>query len=438
MPAELASQLPPTDFLGYEALSSQGSKVLGIVQAGRQVDALAPGEEGVVILDRTPFYAESGGQAGDRGVLTGSAGQFEVSDTLKMGGVFFGHAGRWQGTSALNKGDAVDAGVNVERRQATVLNHSATHLLHAALRKVLGEHVTQKGSLVAPERLRFDFSHFKPMSREELAEVEAMVNAEVRRNAAAEVHNMGYDEAIEFGAMALFGEKYGDQVRVLKMGDFSTELCGGTHVGRTGDIGLFKIVSEAGVASGVRRIEAVTGLGALAYVDAQEQRLGELSQLLSSSGDEAVEKLRQLLQRQKKLERELESLRSKAAGSATADLASSAHDVDGIKVVAARLEGLDARSLRDSVDQLKQQLGDCVVLLAGASDGKVALVGGVHGKASGRIKAGDVVAHVARQIDGKGGGRPDMAQGGGTDTAQLPALLRELPDWVAASLAPAS
>ncbi len=255
-----------------------------------------------------------------------------------------------------------------------VLNHSATHLLHAALRKVLGDHVAQKGSLVAPERLRFDFSHFKPMSHEELAQVEAMVNVEVRRNVAAELRQMAYDDAIAVGAMALFGEKYGDVVRVLKMGDFSTELCGGTHVTRTGDIGVFKIVSEAGVASGVRRIEAVTGAGALAHVAAEERRLAELSHLLSSSGDESVEKLRQLIDRQKKLEHAVEAARSKAAGSVVGDLAAAAVVVDGIKVVAARLEGFDAKSLRDSVDQLKQQLGDCVVLLAGAIDGRVSSI----------------------------------------------------------------
>jgi len=430
MPAELASQLKPTVFLGYEALRSQGSKVLGIVRAGKQFDQLEAGEEGLLILDRTPFYAESGGQVGDTGELINHAGRFEVGDTMKMGGVFFGHAGRWQGTQPLRTGDTVEASVDEARRQSIVLNHSATHLLHAALRKVLGDHVSQKGSLVAADRLRFDFAHFKPLSREELAQVETMVNAEIRRNAAAEVRQMAYDDAIEFGAMALFGEKYGDEVRVLKMGEFSTELCGGTHVGRTGDIGLFKIVSEAGVASGVRRIEAVTGAGALAWVADEERRLGELSQLLSSSGDDAVEKLRQLFDRQKKLERELDSLRSKAAGSATADLAGSAQEVDGIKVVAARLEGLDAKSLRDSVDQLKQQLGDCVILLAGAADGRVALIAGVHGKALERIKAGSVVAHVAAQIDGKGGGRADMAQGGGSDSAQLPAILAALPGWI--------
>ena len=430
MPAELASQLPPTVFLGYDALRSEACKVLGIVRDGRQVEQLGEGELGLVILDRTPFYAESGGQVGDMGELSTVAGRFEVGDTLKMGGVFFGHAGTWHGSQPLRSGDLVVAQVDVSRRQAIVLNHSATHLLHAALRKVLGDHVAQKGSLVAPERLRFDFSHFKPMSRDELDQVEAMVNAEVRRNAAAEVHNMGYDQAIEFGAMALFGEKYGDEVRVLKMGEFSTELCGGTHVDRTGDIGLFKIVSEAGVASGVRRIEAVTGAGALAYVADEERRLAEFSQLLSSTGDDAIEKLRQLFERQKKLERELESLRSKAAGSATADLASTAIEVDGIKVVAARLEGLDAKSLRDSVDQLKQQLGDCVILLAGAVDGRVSLIAGVHGKGLERVKAGDVVAHVAAQIDGKGGGRADMAQGGGTDAPMLPKIIAALPHWI--------
>jgi alanyl-tRNA synthetase len=435
MPAELASQLPPTAFLGYDALMSQGSKVVGIVRGGKQYDQLGEGEEALVMLDRTPFYAESGGQVGDTGVLVNTTGSFAVTDTLKMGGVFFGHAGRWNGKQALRVGDVVDANVDGSRRQAIVLNHSATHLLHAALRKVLGEHVTQKGSLVAPERLRFDFSHFKPMSADELRQIETQVNAEVRRNAAAEVHHMGYNEAIEFGAMALFGEKYGDEVRVLKMGEFSTELCGGTHVGRTGDIGLFKIVSEAGVASGVRRIEAVTGAGALAYVADEERRLGEFAQLLSSNGDDAVEKLRQLFDKQKKLERELESLRAKAAGSATADLASTAKDVAGIKVIAARLEGLDAKALRDSMDQLKQQLNDCVVLLAGAADGRVSLVAGVGGTALGRVKAGDVVAHVASQIDGKGGGRPDMAQGGGNDTAELPGILEGLADWIGQRLA---
>ncbi len=435
MPADLASQLQPTAFLGYDTLSAAGARVVGIVRAGRQIDHLAAGEEGFVILDRTPFYAESGGQVGDTGTLSSGAGTFTVSDTLKMGGVFFGHAGSWQGAQPLHQGDTVTAAVDAARRQAIVLNHSATHLLHAALRKVLGDHVTQKGSLVAPDRLRFDFAHHKPVSHDELARIESLVNAEVRRNDEAEVRHMTYDGAIALGAMALFGEKYGNEVRVLKMGEFSTELCGGTHVGRTGDIGLFKIVGEAGVASGVRRIEAVTGAGALAYVADEERRLGELAHLLSGNGDEVIDKLRMLLDKQKRLERELEALRAKAAGSATADLAGAAKDVDGIKVVAARLEGLDARALRDSIDQLKRQLGDCVVLLAGAADGRASLVAGVHGKALGRIKAGDVVAHVAALIEGKGGGRADMAQGGGNDAPQLPALLDALPAWVGDRLA---
>ena len=434
MPAELASQLQPTVFLGYEALRSSGSKVVGIVRDGLQVEQLADGEEGLLILDRTPFYAESGGQVGDTGTLTTTAGRFEVGDTLKMGGVFFGHAGQWHGEQPLRSGDLVDAGVDAARRQAIVLNHSATHLLHAALRKVLGTHVTQKGSLVAPERLRFDFAHHKPLTRDELRRVEALVNAEVRANAVAEVRHMAYDDAIEFGAMALFGEKYGDEVRVLRMGNFSTELCGGTHVDRTGDIGVFKIVSESGVASGVRRIEAVTGDAALARIDQVEARLDEVSGLLSASGDDVVAKLRQVFDRQRKLERELESLRDKAAGSVVADLAATARDIAGVGVVSARIDGMDAKALREVVDQLKQRLADCVVLLASAVDGRVALIAGVHGVALARVKAGDVVGEVARRIGGKGGGRPDMAQGGGEDGPALDAALAELPDWLTTRL----
>ncbi len=429
LPAELASHLAKTDFLGYQTLSATRCKVLAIVRDGTQVAQLAEGEHGFVILDRTPFYAESGGQVGDTGMLSSAHGRFDVVDTLKMGGVFFGHSGTWHGTQPLKADDPLDAQVDVARRQAIVLNHSATHLLHAALRQVLGTHVAQKGSLVAPDRLRFDFSHHKPMSAAELAEVETIVNTEVRRNAQAEVHHMAYDDAIATGAMALFGEKYGAEVRVLKMGDFSTELCGGTHVGRTGDIGVFKIVGESGVASGVRRIEAVTGAGALAHIDDEERRLGEISHLLSGNGSEVVDKLHQLLDRQKKLEHELESLRAKATGSATADLAAHAADIGGIKVVAARLEGFDAKSLRDAVDRLKQQLGDCVIVLAGAADGRVALVAGVHGTALGKIKAGDVVSYVAKQIGGKGGGRPDMAQGGGDDVPALSTILAGVPLW---------
>jgi alanyl-tRNA synthetase len=296
--------------------------------------------------------------------------------------------------------------VDGERRAATILNHSATHLLHAALREVLGEHVTQKGSLVAPDRLRFDFSHFQAIAPEQLGLIETRVNAEIRGNAEAEVHHMGMKEAIEFGAMALFGEKYGERVRVLRMGEFSTELCGGTHVRHTGDIGLFKIVSEAGVAAGVRRIEAVTGQGALDLVATQERRLDAVAELLGGSAGDVVDKLRQLFERQKKLERELEAIKAKAASGATSDLGSQARDVDGIKVLAARLEGFDAKALRDAMDRLKQQLGDAVIVLAGTDGGKAALVAGVSGAATGKVKAGDLLGDVARQVNGKGGWPP--------------------------------
>ncbi len=432
--ADLVQRLTPTQFLGYGALDADALNIVGIVRDGHSVNELADGDEATLILDATPFYAESGGQVGDTGVLSNADGRFTVTDTVKLAGAFHGHVGRWQG-KPLRVGAALAGSVDAARRQATVLNHSATHLLHAALRAVLGDHVTQKGSLVAPDRLRFDFSHIAPMTPAELQQIEDIVNAEVRRNVEAEVHEMAYKDAIDFGAMALFGEKYGDHVRVLKMGEFSTELCGGTHVGRTGDIGLFKIVGESGVAAGIRRIEAVTGAGALTYVKTEEARLDEVAHLLSASGGDVVEKLRQLFDRQKKLERELEALKAKAASAASVDLAANAKDIQGIKVVAARMDGADAKTLRDSVDQFKQKLGDCVVLLASGSDGKVALIAGVHGKALGKIKAGELVAHVAGQIGGKGGGRPDMAQGGGEDSAQLAAVLEAVPAWVGARLA---
>ncbi|HEY3521324.1 MAG TPA: alanine--tRNA ligase [Rhodanobacteraceae bacterium] len=435
IPAELASKLRPTEFLGYETLEAGDSRIVAIVREGRSVESLAPGESAAVVLDRTPFYAESGGQVGDAGALELATGRFIVRDTQKLGGQFHAHVGEWKGDAPLRVGDIAHARVDAARRQATVLNHSATHLLHAALRQVLGEHVTQKGSLVAPDRLRFDFSHFQPVTREELHRIEDIVNAQIRRNDEAEVHQMGYQEALSFGAMALFGEKYGDRVRVLKMGDFSTELCGGTHVLRTGDIGLFKIVSESGVAAGIRRIEAVTGEGAMALVDNQERKLAEVAGLLSSSPGEVADKLRQVLERQKKLERELDALKAEAAGAAIGDLASHAQDVGGIKLVVARVDGIDAKALRDAVDALKQKLRDCVVLLASGGDGKVALVGGVHGAALAKVKAGEVVAHVAAQIGGKGGGRPDMAQGGGIDSPSLDQALRELPPWLAEHMA---
>jgi len=431
--ADAIQQLPATRFLGYDETDSDGLNVVGIVRGATSLGELNDGEEATLILDATPFYAESGGQVGDAGLLSNADGEFTVADTVKLAGTFHGHVGRWSGKT-LRVGSPLHGSVDAERRQAIVLNHSATHLLHAALRNVLGEHVTQKGSLVAPDRLRFDFSHFKPVSAQELQTIEDIVNAEVRRNVEAEIRQMAYQEAIDFGAMALFGEKYGDRVRVLKMGAFSTELCGGTHVGRTGDIGLFKIVAESGVAAGVRRIEALTGAGALDYVKAEEARLDQVAELLSASGHDVIDKLRQLFDRQKKLERELEGLKAKAAGAAAGDLATRATDVRGIKLIAARLGGADAKTLRDNIDRFKQLLGDCVVLLAGTNDGKVALVAGVHGSALGRIKAGELVAHVAGQIGGKGGGRPDLAQGGGDDSPQLDAALAAVPAWIDARL----
>ncbi len=433
LPAELVAQLQPTEFLGYDELAAGGLQVVALLRDGRPVDAIAAGEEAIVLLDRTPFYAESGGQVGDAGELADQGVRFVVSDTLKLAGQFHGHLGVLE-AGALKLGDLLMGAVDAPRRAATVLNHSATHLLHAALRGVLGTHVTQKGSLVAPDRLRFDFAHFQPVGADELAEVERRVNAEIRANHAAEVHHMGMQEALDFGAMALFGEKYGERVRVLRMGEGSTELCGGTHVGRTGDIGLFKIVSEGGVSAGVRRIEAVTGQGAPDHVAAAEARLAEAAHLLGGNTHDVADKLRTLLDRQKKLERELEQLKAKAATGATADLAGQAVDVAGVKVLAARLEGFEGKALREAIDRLRQQLGDAVVVLAGARDGKVALVAGVGGAAAGRVKAGELLAHVAAQVNGKGGGRPDMAQGGGEDSPALPAALAGVRDWVAARL----
>ena len=429
LPADLVAQLSPTVFLGYDHLDAGGLQVVALLKDGRPVASVHAGDEAVVILDRTPFYAESGGQVGDTGVLAEQGVEFDVADTLKFAGQFHGHVGR-VAKGDLKVGDHVVASVDAARRASTILNHSATHLLHAALREVLGTHVQQKGSLVAPDRLRFDFSHFQPMTQAELAEVERRVNAQIRANSAAEVHHMGMQEALDFGAMALFGEKYGEQVRVLKMGDYSTELCGGTHVGRTGDIGLFKLVGESGVSAGVRRIEAVTGQGALDYVADEERRLAEAADLLGGNAGEVVDKIRALTDRQKKLERELESLKARAASSATSDLGGAAIDVGGIRVLASRLEGFDAKALRDAMDRLKQQLGDAVIVLAGTADGKAALVAGVNGAATGRVKAGELLSHVAGQIGGKGGGRPDLAQGGGEDGPALATALQGVPEWV--------
>ncbi|MEP6634977.1 MAG: DHHA1 domain-containing protein, partial [Luteimonas sp.] len=373
------------------------------------------------------------GQVGDIGEFDGQGVRFIVRDTQKLAGQFYGHIGALE-AGTLRRGDHIVASVDGERRAATVLNHSATHLLHAALRGVLGTHVAQKGSLVAPDRLRFDFSHFQPVTAAELVEIERRVNVEIRANHGADIRQMDMQEALDFGAMALFGEKYGERVRVLRLGDTSIELCGGTHVHRSGDIGLFKIVSESGVSAGVRRIEALTGQGALDHVADEEKRLDEAARLLGGTPGELGDKLRSLLDRQKRLERELETIKAKAASGATADLSSSAKDVGGIKVLAQRLEGFDAKALREAIDRLKHELGDAVVVLAGAADGKASLVAGVSGAASGRIKAGELLAHIASLTGGKAGGRPDMAQGGGNDGPALVDALASVETWVAERL----
>ncbi|HET7395292.1 MAG TPA: alanine--tRNA ligase [Gammaproteobacteria bacterium] len=421
-----------TKFTGYDALQGKG-KVVALFRGKDAVKSLKAGEQGMVILDQTPFYAESGGQVGDKGTLSANTAEFKVEDTQKRGGGAHAHLGIVT-KGELKVGDNVGAQVDQKLRAATVLNHSATHLLHAALRQVLGTHVTQKGSLVAPDRLRFDFSHYQPITAAELQRVEDLVNEQIRHNAEADVHEMAYDDAIQSGAMALFGEKYGNTVRVMKFGDFSTELCGGTHVSRVGDIGLFKIVSESGVAAGVRRIEAVTGEGALVWVHQAEQTLRGVAELTKGGLDNIEEKVSQLLERNRKLEKELEQLKGKMASRQGGDLAAQAVDVNGVKVLASRLDGADARTLRDTVDQLKNKLGSAAIVLAAVEDGKVRLVAGVTADRMGKLKAGELVNAVAQQVGGKGGGRPDMAQAGGDDPAALDAALHSVPDWVRAHL----
>jgi len=435
LPADLVAQLQPTRFLGYDALQGEGLKVLALLRDGRPVEVVDAGDEAIVILDRTPFYGESGGQVGDTGELDGLDTRFAVTDTQKLAGQFFAHFGKLQ-SGILRRGDTLAGAVDAERRGTIVLNHSATHLLHGALRGLLGTHVAQKGSLVAPDRLRFDFSHFQPVAEAEIAEIERRVNVEVRANHPVVIREMNMQEAMDSGAIALFGEKYGERVRVVAMGD-SVELCGGTHVGRTGEIGLFKLVSEGGVSAGVRRIEALTGQAALDHVAADERRLRHATGLIGGTSEELADRLGGLLERQKRLEREVEAYKAREASGATADLGSRAVDVAGVKVLAARVEGLDARALRDAMDRLRQQLGDAVIVLAGASDGRAALVAAVSGSATGRVRAGDLVGFVAGAIGGKGGGRPDMAQGGGEDGPQLQQVLAEVPAWAAAKLSAA-
>ncbi|MFZ1343413.1 alanine--tRNA ligase [Thiothrix eikelboomii] len=419
-----------TDFHGYDTLA-EASVVIGLFSAGQAVESLAAGQDGQLVLANTPFYAESGGQVGDTGYLKTSTGVFRVTDTQKQGKTFI-HVGQVE-SGNIQAGAKVSAEVDSTRRNAIILNHSATHLMHAALRQVLGQHVEQKGSLVNEERLRFDFSHPEAVTAEQIAEVEVLVNSQIRANAAASARLMDMESAKAAGAMALFGEKYGDVVRVMQLG-FSTELCGGCHVERTGDIGLFKIISEGGVAAGIRRIEAVTGANALAWLNEVNTRLSHVARLLKSSSAEVLDKTEALVQRNRALEKELEQLKGKMASQAGSNLADQALDVAGIKVLAANLEGADPKSLRDTVDQLKNKLGKAVIILSAVAEGKVALVAGVTKDETSKVKAGDLLGFVASQLGGKGGGRPDLAQGGGSDVAALPQALASVPAWVAERL----
>jgi alanyl-tRNA synthetase len=417
-----------TAFHGYDALVLD-AQVMALYREGAPTDRLASGEHGVVVLDRTPFYAESGGQVGDRGRIVGAGGAFAVDDTQKIQAEVYGHQGRVE-AGALAVGDKVSAEVDVVSRARAAWNHSATHLMHAALRKVLGPHVQQKGSLVDAQRTRFDFSHNEPVTEAEIRAVEALVNDAIRRNDEVTARLMKYDDAIRAGAMALFGEKYGDQVRVLGMGDFSTELCGGTHVRRTGDIGLFKIVSEGGVAAGIRRIEAMTGDGALAWVQAQEEQLQQAAAALKAPPAEVTARIGQVLDTVRTLEREIARLKSRMAASQGDELAAQADEVKGVKVLAATLEGADAKTLRETLDALKGRLKSAAIVLAAADGGRVSLIAGVTADLTARVKAGELVNYVAQQVGGKGGGRPDMAQAGGTEPHKLPGALDSVKQWV--------
>jgi alanyl-tRNA synthetase len=417
-----------TQFQGYDSLSGN-SLVVALLKDGTAVEQLQAGERGEVFLEATPFYAESGGQVGDAGELAGAGIRFVVDDTVKRGKAF-AHIGRVV-EGRIHLGDRLGAQVDGPRRAATVLNHSATHLLHAALRQVLGAHVQQKGSLVAPDRLRFDFSHFQAVTPAELLTIERLVNAQIRANAPAQTAVMEYEQAVASGAMALFGEKYDKDVRVLRLGDFSVELCGGTHVGRAGDIGLFKITSESGVASGVRRIEAITGEKAIDYMEQHEALIREVAGQLRGSPEEVPEKVRDVLDRVRQMEREIRTLKDKLASGSGVDLAAGAIDIHGVKVVAARVDGADAGALRNAVDQLKSKLGSAVVVLASVdAQSKVLLVAGVTADQTSRLKAGELIGSVAAKLGGKGGGRADFAQAGGSDATALPLALAGVEAWV--------
>lgn len=421
-----------TEFTGYDSLNDE-VHIVALFSKGEAVDFLQMGDEGLIVLDKTPFYAESGGQVGDCGYINASGAVFEVTDTQKQGVNLFLHKGKLI-SGTLNIGQLCDAKVSVLDRKATELNHSATHLLHAALRQILGDHVNQKGSLVNPERLRFDFSHFESVTPDQIITIERLVNEQIRLNNIVTAEVMDKDMAIQAGAMALFGEKYGTEVRVLKMGEFSTELCGGTHVERSGDIGCFKIISETGVAAGVRRIEAVTGANCIDWIASRDKSLSGIAALLKSAPEKAVEKVEQLLEKNRTLEKQLERLNSKLASSAGGELSAQAVNVAGVQVLAVKLEDVDTKSLRELADQLKNKLGRCAIVLAIVEGDKVSLIAVVSKDLLGQIKAGELVNHVAIQVGGKGGGKPDLAMAGGNNPSALAEALASVSVWVQAQL----
>ncbi len=431
--AEAIGDLPPTRFLGYEQLQEAEAQLAAIIIDGRPVDTLQAGAAAVLFLDKTPFYAESGGQVGDTGILLAEGARFVVEDTIKFAGVFHGHIGHLE-TGVLRTGVTLRAEVDADRRQAIVLHHSATHLLHAALKQVLGKHVEQRGSLVAPDHARFDFTHPQAVSAAELAEIERLVNREIRRNPASVVEVMDFDSALKTGATALFGEKYGDRVRVMQFGDFSIELCGGTHVHRVGDIGQFKIVEESAIASGIRRIVAVAGEAAVARVQDMEDQLRQAAGTLKVAPSDINDRLQQILERSRQLEKEVDALKARAAVAGSAELANQAVDIKGVKVLAADMEDADPQALRAATDRLRDQLGSSIIVLASRDADKVRLAASVSPDLVARIRAGNLVNFVAQQVGGKGGGRPDFAQAGGTQPENLESALASVEAWVSDNL----
>jgi alanyl-tRNA synthetase len=427
--AEAVKTLPVTRFLGYEQLATDEAVISGILVDGRLANQLKQGDSAVLVLDQTPFYAESGGQVGDTGVITAGNARFEVEDTVKLGGTFFGHVGRMS-AGTLETGQQVAAQVDALRRQRIVIHHSATHLLHRALRDILGSHVEQKGSLVAPDYTRFDFSHPKQLSTDEIRQIERHVNDAIRVNPLSVSEIMSFDDALKTGAMALFGEKYGDKVRVLKFGDLSTELCGGTHVQRVGEIGQFKIVSESAIGSGVRRIMAVAGEAAVEYIQAMESQLQAVALTLKVSPEASPQRLKQLMERSLQLEKELAALKSSMASSGSDSLLDKVNEINGIKFIAARMDELDASALRDSIDHLKDRLGSSVIVLSSVEGDKVRIAAGVSKDLTARIKAGSLVNFVANQVGGKGGGRPDFAQAGGNRPDLVDDALATVSGWI--------